>query len=151
LIAAAALAIWGLQPGIEFTSGSSFQLQFNDKPVAQEDLRSAMHQLGPDEPGIQGSGSNQYIIRTNELQGAPEVTSTEAEGPAAPAEGSEIDKIQSALQERFGSVTRMDYSTLSGAVAEEIARNATLAVIAESVAILIYISLAFRRLPRPWR
>jgi preprotein translocase subunit SecF len=144
-IAAIALGIWRLEAGIEFTSGSSFTLQF-EREVRAEELRSAMADLGHGEARIQQSGTNQYLIRTRVLEGAPSLGS--AEGPVP---SGEMDRIQGALQERFGPVTRNDFSTVSGTVSREIARNATLAVAAASVAILIYISLAFRRLPKAWR
>ncbi|OAI44478.1 hypothetical protein AYO38_02115 [bacterium SCGC AG-212-C10] len=145
-----------LRPGIEFTSGSSFTLQFTERAVEQSDLRDAMHDLGEADARVQGSGEpNTYLIRTRELAGAPSVSS-EA-GPVPPGE---IDDIERGLCERFGTtgedgvcrgVVRKDFSTVSGSVSTEIARNATFAVIASSIAILIYISMVFRKVAKPWR
>jgi len=144
-IVAIALAIPPhLRAGIEFTSGSSFTFAF-ERDVKQDDLRGALASLGHSEARIQGAGTNEYLIRTRELQGAPSLGS--AQGPVPPGE---IDQLQSAIEERFGPVTRKDFSTVSGTVSTEIARNATLAVVVASIAILIYISLAFRHLPKPW-
>lgn len=141
-----------LRPGIEFTSGSTFTLQFTTREVAQGELRDAMHALGYDEARVQGAGEpNTYIIRTDELEGAPSLGS--APGPVPPGE---IDQIEAALCERFGArdesgactgVVRKDFATVSGSVSTDIARNATLAVVAASVAILIYIAFAFRSVP----
>lgn len=145
IIAAVVLAIPPhLEAGIEFTSGSSFTFAF-EKEVKQEDLRSAMSDLGHGEARIQSTGSSEYLIRTRELEGAPSLGS--AEGPV---QAGEIDQIQASLQDRFGPLTRKDFSTVSSTVSTEIARNATIAVVAASVAILIYISLAFRHLHKPW-
>jgi preprotein translocase subunit SecF len=145
VVAAIALAIPPhLRPGIEFTSGSSFTFAF-ERAVKQDDLRLTMASLGHGEARIQGAGANEYLIRTRELQGAPSLGS--ASGPVPPGE---IDQIQSAIQDRFGPVTRQDFSTVSSTVSTEIARNATIAVFVASMAILIYISLAFRHLPKPW-
>ncbi|MCC6382938.1 MAG: protein translocase subunit SecF [Dehalococcoidia bacterium] len=138
-----------LRAGIEFTSGSSFTFEFS-KEVKQVDLRAALRALGHDEARVQGAGGNSYIIKTRELEGAPAVNATDAPGPQEAPKG-EIDRIQEALQQEFGTITRKDFSTVSGTVSTEIARNATLAVLAASVAILIYISLAFRRLPQAWK
>ena len=33
LVAAVALVLWGLKPGIEFTSGSSFTIEFTERDV----------------------------------------------------------------------------------------------------------------------
>ena len=166
IIAAVALAIPPhLRPGIEFTSGSSFTIQFQAKAVSQQDLRTAMSELGHSEARIQGSGSDTYLIHTKELPGAPSVDSTQIVGPQ-PLNLGEFDKITTGLCERFRTdstldctdvtqratvLTVQDFSTVSSTVSTEIARNATYAVLAASVAILIYISIAFRGLPKSWR
>jgi preprotein translocase SecF subunit len=157
---ALSVAIFRLQPGIEFTSGSTFTFQFTAQTVAQADLRQAMAELGHADARIQGAGQNTYLFRTRELEGTPPLTPPDGAGPALPAEG-EIDRIQDALCQRFGTtpadggpctgVVRQDFSTVSETVSSEIARNATIAVIAASIAILVYISLAFRKLQKPWR
>jgi len=149
LVAVASLAIFHLKAGIEFTSGSSFTIEFTEKPVQQGELRSAMGDLGHEEARIQGAGQNTYIVRTRELKVASADDSA-ATGPSAPVQG-EIDQLEAGLRERFGALTRRDFSTVSSTVSSEIARNATLAVIAASVFILLYIWWAFRHLPRPYR
>lgn len=135
-----------LKPGIEFTSGSSFTLKFEER-VDQGDLRSAMADLDHPEARIQGAGDNTFIIRTEELAGAPALDSTET-GPLPPGE---IDEIETALTERFGALERQDFSTVSGTVSSEIARNAVFAVAASACAILIYIWIVFRALPNPFK
>jgi preprotein translocase subunit SecF len=146
LASSGALLLWGLKPGIEFTSGSSFTLEFTEQTVSQSDLRQAMRDLDHPEARIQGAGSNTYIIRTSELENAPSLDS--AAGPTPPGE---IDEIESALRARFGEFTREDFSTVSGTVSSEIARYATFAVFAAAVAILLYVWVMFRQLPKPWR
>ena len=147
LVAIAALAIWQLRPGIEFTSGSSFTIQFTEREVSQQQVRTAMEELGHDEARVQGAGTSKYLIRTEELENTPALDSA-SEGPEVPGE---INTIESGLRDRFGALERSNFSTVSETVSTEIARNATLAVVAASVAILIYIWFAFRGLPRPFR
>lgn len=146
IIAAGALALWQLKPGIEFTSGSQFTVEFTERSVSQSEVRQAMSDLDHPEARVQGAGTNRYLIRTSELENAPPITG--GEGPAA--EG-EIDTIIAGLQDRFGAVSREDFSTVSGTVSSEIVRNATFAVLAASVMILLYIWWAFRELDRPVR
>ena len=147
LVAVAALVIWQLRPGIEFTSGSSFTIQFTEREVSQQQVRTAMGELGHDEARVQGAGTNKYLIRTEELENTPALDSA-SEGPEVPGE---INTIEAGLRERFGALERSNFSTVSETVSTEIARNATLAVVAASVAILIYIWFAFRGLARPFR
>jgi preprotein translocase subunit SecF len=139
-------ALWQLRPGIEFTSGSTFTIEFTEREVSQAQVREAMQELGHDEVRVQGAGSNKYLIRTDELENAPALDS--AEGPEPPGE---IDQIEAGLRERFGALTRSNFSTVSETVSTEIARNATLAVLVASAAILVYIWMAFRTLPRSFR
>lgn len=154
-----------LHAGIEFTSGSTFTLEFQsvtkeDGTVVQPDvsqakLRDAMKSLGYDEVRVQNAGAdNTFIVRTRELEGAPPIG--EAAGPLQPGE---IDTIEAALCQQFGTtvngvcqgMVRRDFSTVSGTVSSEIARNATIAVIVASFFILLYIWMAFRKLPRAYR
>ncbi|MXY71758.1 MAG: protein translocase subunit SecD [Dehalococcoidia bacterium] len=164
-----------LKAGIEFTGGSTFTLQFaQEQPAAEaaeadgeeasageeaeppapepvrvvepEELREALARLGHEEARVQGAGFNTYLVRTIELQGAPPLEA--GEGPVPPGE---IDDILAALEEEFGPVQRLDFATVSGTVSTEIARDATLAVVAAAVAILIYVAFAFRRQRAAWR
>ena len=115
-----------------------------------------MNELGYDEVRVQSAGSdNTFLIRTSELEGAPPIG--EAAGPVAPGE---IDVIEASLCETFGvvgpngncsGVLRTEFSTVSGTVSTEIARNSAIAVVAAAIAILIYITLAFRKLPNARR
>jgi len=146
LVALAALALWQLKPGIEFTSGSTFTIEFTEREVSQGELRDALHDLGHPDARVQGAGSNKYLIRTEELENAPALDS--AEGPTLPGE---IDQIENGLRDRFGALTRSNFSTVSETVSTEIARNATIAVIVASLAILLYIWAAFRSVPRSFR
>ncbi len=141
-----------LKPGIEFTGGTTFTVRFAQS-VHQDALRSALSELGHPEAVVQRTGENKFLVRTRELKGAaaaPEV------GPAPP---SERDTIEAGLQQRFGdfldnngnvSNRFIDFYIVSGTVSEEIGRNAGFAVIAASVAILLYISWAFRAVPKPF-
>ena len=153
-----------LRAGIEFTGGSTFTLAFGQEEVAEaaegeepaaaepavvveaEELREALSRLGHEEAKVQGAGFNTFLVRTVELEGAPPVSA--AQGPVPPGE---IDDIIKALKEEFGPVQRLDFATVSGTVSTEIARDATLAVVAAALAILIYVAFAFRRQRAAWR
>jgi len=135
-----------LRAGIEFTSGSTFTLEFTERAVSASELRAALAELGHPEARVQGAGENVYIVRTKPLQGAPALG--EEPGPVPPGE---IDEIQAALKERFGDVVRRDFATVTGTVSAEIGRYSAIAVAGAALAILAYISMSFRKLRRPWR
>jgi protein-export membrane protein SecD/preprotein translocase SecF subunit len=150
ILVIASLVILAIPPtlkgGIEFTSGSVFTIRFTEQNVEQGVLRDYMSEIGYPEARIQGSDDNSYVIRTRELEGAPPLGSD----PGPQPEG-EIDTITTQLQDRFGSLVRDDFQTVSGTVSSEIARYATLAVVAAALAIFAYIWLQFRKVPNATR
>jgi len=71
-----------LKPGIEFTSGTTMQIRF-DESVGQSDLRDEFSKLGHPEARIQSTGTNQFLIRTTSLN-VPAGGFTEIEPTATP-------------------------------------------------------------------
>jgi len=133
-----------LRPGIEFAAGTSMTVRF-EQPVAAEDLRSVLADIGHSEARVQSTSEGDFIIRMGELAGVANVP------PVGPTMPSERETIETALQDRFGAFTVRDFASVSGVVSKEIGRNAAVAVIAAAGGILLYISWAFRHLPKPWR
>jgi protein-export membrane protein SecD/preprotein translocase SecF subunit len=133
-----------LRPGIEFASGSSMTIRFEES-VAAEDLRSAMADIGHDEARVQRTSEGDFIIRMGELEGVADVP------PVGPAMPSERQAIEDELRDRFGAFTVRDFASVSEIVSREIARDAAIAVVAAAGGILLYIIWAFRHLPKPWR
>ena len=133
----------GLNPGIDFTSGTIMTIQF-DNAVDPNQLRDAFGALGHPESVIQQSSDNTFVVRTRVLaqaqqSGTGEVTS------------SEQAQIQQALTDRFGTNQILDLNAVSPLVAEQIVRLAILAVAAASVCILGYLWWAFSKVSHPIR
>lgn len=143
----------GLQTGIEFSSGTTFAVAFQD-PVDETDLRAALTELGHPESRIQKTTDGRFLVRTDLIAGST------AAPPIGPAPPSEREDLEEALKERFSPLVDSDgnvidrfleFSSVSPSVSSDIGRNATLAVLAASVAILIYISLSFISVQKPFR
>src|SRR5919202_6510423 len=64
----------GLNPGIDFTSGTIMTVQF-DNPVDSSQLRDAFGQVGHPEAVIQQSSNNTFVVRTRPLA-QPQQTET---------------------------------------------------------------------------
>jgi preprotein translocase subunit SecF len=142
-----------LKAGIEFTSGTTFTARFQNE-VDESELRSALSDLGHPEARVQRTGENKFLVRTSELEGAAEAP------PTGPAPEGERETLEVALVERFGSMVDaegevvnrfIEYASVSPTVSREIGQNAAIAVGVASVAILLYISWAFRSIPNPFR
>jgi preprotein translocase subunit SecF len=132
LIALVSLALFGLQPGIDFTGGTSMTLHFQPQ-IEQEDLRQQLAEHDHPEAVIQRTDDD-FFIRMKEI--SPD----------------ERQELMSSLENHFGSeVTVRDYNTVSPVIATETARNAGIAVAVAAVAMLLYIAWAFRRMPSPFR
>ena len=136
-----------LKAGIEFTAGTTATYRFegDDKP-SQQALREALADLGFPEARVQKTTEGDFVVRTRELEG---VVSTPEAGPPEPGE---LDQVAAQLSQRFDQpVSIVESDTVSAIVSQEIVRKATYAVLISTVAILIYISWAFRHVPKPWR
>ena len=132
----------GLNPGLEFTGGSSMTLGFSEE-VNQEDLRSDLTLLGHPEAVIQSLGDRSYFIRTRLLEEAK---------PGGESDRSEREEIVSALETSLGvRVDSSDLFSVSPSIAAETVRNAIIIVFIASIAIMVYITWAFRRVPSPLR
>jgi len=131
LIGIIALLVFGLKPGVEFSSGSILTISFEEE-VEQSELETAMAELGYSNAIIQRTGGGDFIIRTQEMSGEERIG------------------LEDALSFRFGTATEREFYSVSPMVATETARNAIIAVGVAAVFILGYITWAFRRMPKPF-
>ena len=134
----------GLNPGIDFTSGTIMTIQF-EQPVDQDRLRIAFAQLGHSEAIVQQSSENTFVVRTRPL------TQADA-GQAGDVGGtSERQLIEQNLSGQFGPLQILNLDQVSPLIAAEIVRYAILAVAAASVCILLYLWWAFNKVTHPLR
>jgi preprotein translocase subunit SecF len=136
----------GLNPGIDFTSGTIMTIQFQrPETVDQGELRDALAQLGHSEAIVQrSSGENTFLVRTRPLKQAAADTTGQ---PGA----SERQQIEDTLSARFGALQILNLDQVSPLIAEEIVRYAILAVAAASLFILLYLWWAFSKVSHPVR
>lgn len=134
---------FGLEWGIEFTSGSMMTLSF-DQGVTQAELQKEMASLGHSEAKIQGTEEGTFLIRTSKL-------AEEVEDPETREVMSEEEVIRRALEERFGPVEILSSYDISPSMARGIAGNAVIAVVVAAVGILLYVTWAFRRMIKSFR
>ncbi len=131
LIGVISLLTFGLKSGIEFSSGSMLTVDF-EQEVEQGQLKQAMADLGYSNVIIQRTGAGDFIIRTRELSSQDKA------------------QLEEALEARFGHLTEPEFSSVSPMIAAETARTATIAVAVAAVGILLYVTWAFRRMPKPF-
>lgn len=133
-----------LKAGIEFSSGATFTLHFEDAGVSQDDVKNTLGDLGYGDARVQRTSEGNFIIRTEALE-------TSAAPPVGAGPPSERDVIEEGLEAKLGPFTTLNFNQVSEIVSSQIVRNAAIAVIFASIAILAYISWSFRNVPKSYR
>ena len=110
------------------------ELWFPAAPT-QDEVRAALDTVELGAARIQASADGAFHIR--------------AEQPADGDLERLRQRINGALRAEIGPIVVLQSSSVSGVLSTEIARDAGVALAVAAAAILIYISLAFRRLPNP--
>ena len=124
----------GLNPGIDFTGGSTLTLEFQNN-VNQAGLRDQLASAGHPDATVQKLDAQTFFIRTKEL--------TEDSKAAL------IGALKANLSP--DGLTELSFDLVSPVVASETVLNALYAVLAAAVGIFIYIWWAFRNVPSPFR
>lgn len=128
------LILFGLHFSIDFTGGSIMELQFQQAGAVQPaELKELFGEYGFGDTMVQSSQENIFLIRSKMLD-----SETKSE-------------IQGGVEERFGSFTELRFESVGPAVGGEVQQRAYLVVAMAAVAILIYISFAFRKVMKPIR
>ena len=132
ILSAVSIGIFGFKLGIDFTSGSLWQIKIPNADSAQ--VREVFSRdLGIEEVGVSYDSSNQsYSLAFKEI--------------------SDTDRgnYLQVLKQRFGEgVESQDFSTISPVISEELKRKAVWAIGLAMLAISLYIAFAFRKVSRP--
>jgi len=129
------LAIGGLPLSIDFTGGSLLEIQFEaGKTPETAELVNLYEKAGIDDAQITTTESGALQIRssflTNEIR----------------------DSILSAMKKTSGSeVTVVRFDSVGPSIGKQVASRAALAVTVAALAVVIYITAAFRKVPNAFR
>ena len=135
----------GLNPGIDFTGGSSLTMQFPEGSEAnQKAIREKLQIIGYPESTVQNLGNSiideerydLFFLRTKTL------------------DETKKDELVATLNNQFSpeqSNTLLSFDLVSAVIAQETVINACWAVLAATLGIFFYVWWAFRKVPRPIR
>lgn len=129
------LFLYKLNLGVDFTGGTLLEYQL-EKPVDKSILRQDAAEKGVEVSSIVDSGPNTYIIKTK------------------PVDNQKIAQVKSNLEGKLGKVEEVRIENVGPIIGAETTRNAFIALIFASAAIIIYLAIAFRKVPKPassWR
>ena len=132
VISVVSLAAFGFTASVDFSGGSLLTVIF-EQPVKHDAFVQEMETLGYGNAIIQSSGENEFLVRTKEII-------------------SDETAFINSLTAAFGNLadTPEFDSTLPGEAANT-TRNAAIAVGIAMVGMLLYVTYAFRKMPRPFR
>lgn len=113
---------------IDFTGGSLLEVQFSGTRPSADVVKNIFLEVAPDTaPTIQPLGEDAYVLRSKRIEDA--------------AKG----QIVAALEKQTGStITVLSFSSVSPSVGSEVTRAAGFAILLAALAMLAYISYAFR-------
>jgi preprotein translocase subunit SecF len=129
------LAVGGLPLSIDFTGGSLLEVQFEaGKTPETAELVNLYEKAGIDDAQITATESGSLQIRSSFL--SEEVR----------------DGILTAMKEKTGSeVTVIRFDSVGPSIGKQVASRAALAVAVAALAVVIYITTAFRKVPNAFR
>lgn len=135
LAAVLSLIAWGLKPGLDFTGGSLEELSFSVARPNVAELQSAVAPLNLGEVIVQPAGEKDVILKFKTVS------------------EDEHQKILATLKSSFTNngnvVTENRFESVGPVIGKELLNKSWLMLIIASLAIIIYIGFAFRKVSKP--
>jgi preprotein translocase subunit SecF len=125
----ASIAIWGLNYGIDFKGGSIIEVEYPEGRPAQTELSTKLSSFDLGE-SIRPTGENGYIIRMRAI------------------DQNEKNTLTSALQS-FGTTTEKRFDSIGPVLGTEALRKSIVSIVLVILAIVLFISFAFRKVSEP--
>lgn len=126
ILSLAALASWGLKPGIDLAGGSLMQVTYLAGRPAPEAVRTAVESLGLGEVRVQPSGTEGYILRQRDLS-------------------VEERTVLSGALAGLGEVREDQFTSIGPSLGAELLRKAWIAIGLVVLCTVLFIAFAFRK------
>jgi len=124
-----ALFLWGLKPGIDFKGGTLLEVQYSQN-ASIDQVKDAVKDLNLNNLTVQPTGQESFLLRTE------------------PITQEQYAKITEGLA-KIGESKELRYETVGPTVSNDIKRKAIISVVLALIAIILYIAIAFRKVPKP--
>jgi len=128
------LIFWGLPTGIDFKGGTLVDVSYNSA-TTKTSVSQTLNDANIKNASVQESSNTNYVIRAGVLD----------------QEGQQ--KLKDTLK-KVGDYKENRFETVGPTVSSDLKRKAIIAIVLASLAIIIYIAIAFRKVPKPassWR
>ena len=135
-----------LNLGIDFTSGSTVTVEFDNDPGSQKIERS-LESIGANNFSVQSMGEGSYFIRLQELAD-PKDSSDSKAGKTAGLTREDLETGFSIIDDKFKI---LGVETVGKKIADGTVRNSLIAVLVASLFVMAYIMYAFRSVGNSFR
>lgn len=127
-----ALSFWHLKLGIDFSGGTLWEIKLDEKPdTTQAQFQDFLHQSNVDFSSVVKTSQQSFLARLRE---------TDAQ---------KIDTVRKDVAQEFGETEELRLETVGPTISKELTTKALTAVGVSILGILIYITWAFRKIPKP--
>ena len=130
IAAIAAIALWGLKPGIDLAGGSLLQVTYPNGRPAVEQVHTAVAPLNFGEVRVQPTGASGYILRQRDLGNDERNTFLQALG-------------------NLGEVKEDQFESIGPSIGAELLNKAWIAIVLITISIILFIAFAFRGVSKP--
>lgn len=149
-----AIAVWGLNLGIDFKGGSIMEIEYTNGRPEQTDLHAKLAPLDLKE-SIRATGENGYIIRMRALSQPEKAnlwsvltgTSTEAASSTLAVMDSASSTATSSIT--AAGITEKRFDSIGPVLGAEAGRKSVTSIILVMLAIVLFITYAFRHVSHP--
>jgi preprotein translocase subunit SecF len=131
VISLALIAIFGLRPGIDFKGGALLQVAYEDVRPSVEEIQPLLANAQIGEVFVQPYGEKEFILKSRELTDA------------------ERTKLISAVSTNGNTATLVSFTSIGPSVGHELTKKAITSIILVSLAIVLFIAYAFRKVSEP--
>lgn len=139
--AVAAIALYGLPLGIDFTGGSLLQVSYPAGRPALADIQAQVATVPLGAVSVRESGQRDVVIRSRTLLPEEHAAILAALSRSAVADSTALIDA--------GQATELSYTSVGPSLGGQFAAKALWALLAVGLAIALYVAFAFRKVSRP--
>jgi len=127
-----ALFVWGLKLGIDFSGGTLWEVRFDEaKNVNPQSFKIFLDEKGAQVSSTAATSDSSILIRMRA------------------SDENKISELKKGIGEKYGQTKDLRLETVGPLISKELTQKAILAVSLAIVAIVLYVSWSFRKVPRP--
>ena len=132
LASIAAIFVWGLRPGIDFTGGSLLNIAYEGDAPTAGDIRATLSQLDLGDISVREAGVGEFIIRTKEID--------------QPRKAGVM--LLLSIGGQYSPVEK-EFTSVGPVLGAEAIRKSYISIILVLVAIVLFVTFAFRKVSKP--